>query len=101
MKHPYTLQNLRETNVIQYDGIGWLASDIEHFADSSQIEIDGKFYEFNQKDLNGAFKQIVEDRISGDLHDQHFQEVLEDTIVGWDWILRYVLSGKGMTILGA
>jgi len=100
MKHPYTLQNLRETDVLQYDGIGWLASDIEHFEDSSQLEIDGKFYEFNQRDLNKSFKQIVEDRISGGFHDQHFQEVLEDTIVGWDWVLRYTLHDKGMTILG-
>lgn len=86
---------------MQYDGIGWLAEGINYEKDSVGLYIDGKFYEINQGDLDRAFCKIVEDRISGDLHNQHFQEVIGDTIVGWDWVLRYVLADKGLNVIAA
>jgi hypothetical protein len=99
MKHPYTLKNLLDNraDIMEYDGIGWIVDELRHFEDSAQIKITdcrGKteYHEFFQKDLNRAFHQIIEDRMNFKLNDRHFQEVIEETIFGWDWIIRYATN---------
>ncbi len=99
MKHPYTLKSLLDnrTEIMAYDGIGWIADELEHFEESAQIKIvdcrgNSTYHEFSQKDLNRAFCQIIEDRMHFKLNDQHFQEVIEETILGWDWIIRYATN---------
>ena len=96
-KHPYTLEEFRETEtaVMSYEGLGWLFDSVKFFknhARLSYVENDGysrQTFKVTQDDLDRAFKEIIEARFDGELHDQHFNEVMESTPDGWDWIIRF------------
>lgn len=96
VKHPYTLKNFYylETEVMSYDGLGWLFDSVKFFKTHAQLSYVDDYdtrhtFKVTQRDLDRALKEIIEARFYNQLHDQYFQEVLEQTPDGWDLVIGY------------
>lgn len=96
IKHPYTLDEFRrlEPEIMSYDGLGWLFDSVKFFKSHVRLSYVDDFdtrhtFKVTQRDLSRALIEILEARFDYEFHDQHFQEVMEGTPDGWDWVIRY------------